>query len=201
MLQDWLMVAPTSRLYAVSYMVFHNNGEANFSVTNCMSHFYMYVPTEATVNLANGIMGHSQVIRIIFCSFPILFHFISNGTSLLLSRSPFQHHLIRCPQISCWFSKGYIWDSWKLWLCWPSKLLFDTTLPDSKQFRLSSNINLSKSTLKEAVVFFFQIYVPYKNYTYQKIHQCFFHVSIHRLKLMTRKWLIEGLPTNLLDLE
>ena len=36
-----------------------------------MSHFSMFVPTKATVKLANGNTGHAQGIRIILCRFPI----------------------------------------------------------------------------------------------------------------------------------
>ena len=39
-------------------------------VKNCMSHFSMFVPTKATVKLANGNTGHDQVIGIILCRFP-----------------------------------------------------------------------------------------------------------------------------------
>ena len=35
-----------------------------------MSHFSMFVPTKATMKLANGNTGHAQGIGIIFCRFP-----------------------------------------------------------------------------------------------------------------------------------
>ena len=35
-----------------------------------MSQFSMFVPTKATVKLANGKMGHAQGIGIILCRFP-----------------------------------------------------------------------------------------------------------------------------------
>ena len=44
--------------------------ERNGSVINCMSQFYMFVPTKATVKLANGKTGHTQGIGIILCCFP-----------------------------------------------------------------------------------------------------------------------------------
>ena len=53
----------------VSNMLFHKDGGANAEVTNCMSNFSMFVPTKATLKLANGITGHAQVIRIILCCF------------------------------------------------------------------------------------------------------------------------------------
>ena len=36
MLQACLLVAPTSRIYTVSVVLFHKYGGANVSVTNCM---------------------------------------------------------------------------------------------------------------------------------------------------------------------
>ena len=64
------MVAPTSKFYTVSIMLFHKYGGANVAVTNCMSHFSMFVPTDSTVKLYNGNTGHAQGIGIILCRFP-----------------------------------------------------------------------------------------------------------------------------------
>ena len=69
MLQAWLVVSPPSNFYTYSTVLFHKNGWANFAVTNCMSHFSMFVPTKSTVKLANINTGHAQGIGI------ILFHF------------------------------------------------------------------------------------------------------------------------------
>ena len=64
------MVAPPSKLYTVSTVLFHKYGGANVEVTNCMSQLSIFFPTEATVKLANGNMVHSQLIDIILCRFP-----------------------------------------------------------------------------------------------------------------------------------
>ena len=64
------MVAPPSKFYTVSNVLFHKYGGANDAVTNCMSHFYMFVSTKATVKLANGNTVHSQVIGVYLCHFP-----------------------------------------------------------------------------------------------------------------------------------
>ena len=64
------MVAPPSKFYTVSTALFHKYGGANVAVTNCMSHFSMFVSTKATVKLANGNTGHAQGIGIILCRFP-----------------------------------------------------------------------------------------------------------------------------------
>ena len=68
-LQAWLVVAPTSKFYTVSTVFFHKYGGVNVSFTKCMSHVSMFVPTKATVKLANGNTGHAQVIGIILCRF------------------------------------------------------------------------------------------------------------------------------------
>ena len=51
-------------------MLFHTYGGANIGVKNCMSQFYMFVPTKSNVKLANENMGHEQVIGIVLC-FPL----------------------------------------------------------------------------------------------------------------------------------
>ena len=63
------MVAPPSKFYTVSTVLFHKDGGANVAVTNFMSHCSMFVPTKATVKLANGNTGHDQRIGIILCRF------------------------------------------------------------------------------------------------------------------------------------
>ena len=70
MLQAWLVVAPPSKFYTVSTVLFHKYGGANVAITNYMSHFSMFVSTKATVKLANGNTGHDQGIGIILCCFP-----------------------------------------------------------------------------------------------------------------------------------
>ena len=70
MLQAWLFFAPTSKFYTVYTVLFHKYGEDNVSVTNCMSHFSMFVLTKYTVKLDNGNTVYSQVIGIILCLFP-----------------------------------------------------------------------------------------------------------------------------------
>ena len=70
MLQAWLVVAPPSKFYTVSTVLFHKYGGANFAFTNFMSHFSMFVSTKATVKLANGNTGHAQGIGIILYRFP-----------------------------------------------------------------------------------------------------------------------------------
>ena len=65
-----MVVYPASIFYTVSTVLFHKYGVANVSVTNFMSHFYMFVPTKSNVKLANGNTGHAQGIGIILCRFP-----------------------------------------------------------------------------------------------------------------------------------
>ena len=65
MLKAWLVVAPPSKFYTVSTVLFHKYVGTNVAVTNFMSHFSMFVPTKATAKLENGNMGYAQVIGII----------------------------------------------------------------------------------------------------------------------------------------
>ena len=70
------MVSPSSILYTVYIVLFHKYVGENVAVTDCMSHFSMFVPTNSHVKLANGNMGHAQVIGIILCHFtscPIIY--------------------------------------------------------------------------------------------------------------------------------
>ena len=69
-IQNLMVVTPTSKLYTVSTLLFHKYRGANFEVTNCKSHFSMFIPTNATVKLANGKTGRAQVIGIILCHLP-----------------------------------------------------------------------------------------------------------------------------------
>ena len=64
------MVAPPSKFYTVSTVLFHKDRGANVAVKICMSHFSMFVPTKSTVKLANENTGHAQGIGIILCRFP-----------------------------------------------------------------------------------------------------------------------------------
>ena len=64
------MAAPFSKLYAVSTVLFHKELGADIAVTNCMSHFSIFVPTKDVVKLDNGNRGDAQEIGIILCHFP-----------------------------------------------------------------------------------------------------------------------------------
>ena len=58
-----------TKVYTISTVLFHKDEGANVAVTNCMSHFSMFVPTKATAKLANRNTGHAQEIGIILCRF------------------------------------------------------------------------------------------------------------------------------------
>ena len=69
MLQSWLVVAPTSKFYTVSIVLFHKYVGVNAEVTNGMLYFSMFVPTKANMKLASVNTGHAQGIGIILCRF------------------------------------------------------------------------------------------------------------------------------------
>ena len=70
MLQDLLVVAPLSKFYTFSAVLFHKYGGENDAVTNFMLHFSMFFPTKSTVKLADVNTLHTQRIGIILCCFP-----------------------------------------------------------------------------------------------------------------------------------
>ena len=63
------MIGPPSIFNTVSTLLFHKDLGANVAVTNCTSHFSVFLPTKAIVKLANGNTGNAQVIGIILCRF------------------------------------------------------------------------------------------------------------------------------------
>ena len=95
------MVAPQTKFYTVSTVLFHKDGRANVAVTNCMSHFSMFFPTKATVILANGNTRHAQGIGIIVCRF--------TNCSIIYTVGPVYYFLV-CPSnnISSGALKFYI---------------------------------------------------------------------------------------------
>ena len=60
-----MVVAPPSRFYTFYTVLFHKYGGENVAVTNCMSHFSLFVPTNSTVKMSNGNTAHAQGIGII----------------------------------------------------------------------------------------------------------------------------------------
>ena len=59
MLQDRLMVASLSIFYTVSNVLFHKDWGENVGATNCMSHFFIFVPTMANVKTDNVNTEHA----------------------------------------------------------------------------------------------------------------------------------------------
>ena len=139
MLQAWLVVAPPSKFYTLSTVLFHKYRGEKVAVKDCMSHFSMFVSTKSTVKMANRNTGHTQGVGIILCRFP--------NFSLIYPVGPVHYfpghpsNTISSGALKCWFSKDYFWNYWTLWICWPSRLFLGITLLDSKQYWLSSNRN------------------------------------------------------------
>ena len=152
-IQYWLLVAPSSKFYTVSNVLFHKDEGANVTVTNCMSNISMFFSTKSTVKLANGNTGHDKVIGAILCHFPNwsiiyplepVYYFPCDPSNTIsscalkfyvgfqrITSEPLEHFLI----------------------IWPSILLLEITPPDSKQYRLSSNINLQSQPSKKKEYF------------------------------------------------
>ena len=155
----------------------------------------MFVPTKATVKLVNGNTWHNQWIGIILCWF--------THCSIIYPVVPIYYFPGHSPNTISSVALNLYVGSQKVAseildhcdFCWPSRLFLEITLPDSKRFKLSSDLNFSDSTFKETGRFMYQLSVPYqKQKISQLIHQIFGHFSIVRIKLMPRKGLTEGLP-------
>ena len=148
---------------------------------------------------ANKISGWKILSRLIH-NVPLIlelsemFYYISIGTSLLFSRLPFQHHLIRCPQILCWIPKVCSWNSLTLWFCWPSRFFLKSP------YKTQNNLDYIQIKIFRVNPHREKNIVVPTGFSLSKqklsliIHQLFGHVSITRLKLMAKKGLIEGLP-------
>ena len=141
MLQAWLVVAASTKFYAVSTVLFHKDGGVNVAVTNWMSHFSMLVPTNSTVKLAHGNTRYAQGIGIILCCFPNCMIIYPVAPVYYFPGHPFNTISSGSLKFYIGFLKVYIWTSWTLWLCWPSRSFLDITLPDSQQSWLSLTRN------------------------------------------------------------
>ena len=79
MLQYLLVVAPPSKIYKNSTVLFYKYGGTNVAVKNCISHFSMFSPTKSTVVFSNENTGHAQGIGVILCRFPNFLIIYPNG--------------------------------------------------------------------------------------------------------------------------
>ena len=200
MLQAWLLVAPPSKFYTVSTVLFHKYRGANVAVTNCMSHFSMFFPTKSNVKLANGNTVNSQGIGIILCRFPnfsIIYlvgpvYYCPGHTSNTISSGALKFYigfknvkyklLEHCdfvdPQGRSWRSPYQTCNN----LDYLHLEIVKINPHRDKNIVVSTFCVLSKQTLS------------------QLIHERFVHVSNTLLKKIARKVLIEGLPENLPEL-
>ena len=199
MIQAWLVVYPTSIVFTVSTVLFHKDGGANVAVTHCMSHFYMFVSTKATVKLANVNTGHAQGIGIILCRF--------TNCSVIYSVGPVYY----CPghpskTISSGAIKFYV--GFKKVTSEPLEF-FDFFDPQGCSWRSPYHTHKNLDYLQLKIVninphrdknIVFPTVCALKKTLSQLIHQIFSHVYITRLKWMARKGLLEGLPENLPEL-
>ena len=114
-------------------------------------------------------------------------HYISSGTVLLFPMSPFQHHLIRCPKLFCWFSDCYVLTSWELLFFLTSRSFLEITLTDSKHLYYLEIEIVRFNPQRNRNILVPNICALSKHNLSQIIHQWFCHVYISRLKPMSRK--------------
>ena len=192
MIQAWLMLAPPSKFYTVSTVLFHKDWGANVAVTNWRSHFSMFIPTKATMKLANGNTGHAQWIGIILCCFTNCSIIYPVGPVYYFTGHPSKTISSGALKFYIGFLKGYIWTSWTLWLFWPSRSFLDITLLDSQQSWLYSTRSCpDQSSQRQESCCPNCLWTFKANSLSQLIHQHFSHVSINRLK---SPWIVRALP-------
>ena len=166
-----------------------------------MSHFSMFVSTSATVKLANRNTVHSQGIGVILCQFTIfsiiypvepVYYFschtpntISPGSIKFyvglknIGSEPLKHSDFVHPQGCYWRSRYHTQNNL-----------------DCLQIKIGIVI-----THRDKNICFQTVYALSKQNILYIIHNHFGHVSFTRLKWMSIKGLMKGLPTNLPDLK
>ena len=196
MLQALVVVSTSSILFTVYIVLFHNYAGENNAVANCMSHFSMFVPTKSDVKLANGNMGHAQVIRIILCNFtncPIIYPVVpvfycpGNPSNTISSgdlkfylgyQNITYEHLEHCDFV---YHQGSSWRS-------PYH---------TRKCRLSSKTLCQSQTLKKKIYCGSNCLWSLKWNISQLIYHYFDQYLITRLRLTAKKLLMKGLTTNI----
>ena len=182
-------------------MLFHKDGGENIAVTNCMSHFSMFVPTKATVKLANGNTVHAQGIEIILYSFPNCLIIYPVGPVYYCPGHPSN-------TFSSCALKFYIsFKRLRLKLLNIVTLLTPKVVLGDHSTRLSAILTIftskfPRSNLTEIRILLSQLSVYFQNKLSLNLYiSVFGHVYITRLKRMSRKGLMEGLPENVPELK
>ena len=128
----------------------------------CITHSYMFVPTNVTVKLANGTMIHAQVIGIILCHFP--------NFPIIYLVGPFCYFPVHPYNTISLVPSNFMFAFKRLPLNLLNIVIFLTLkviLVDHptklKTIYTIFKLKFSKSTLKEIGILWSQPYVTYKN--------------------------------------
>ena len=196
MLPSLLVLNPSSNFFSLYTVFLHKDGGSTFSVTNYMSHFSLFFPIKAIVELANRNTVYSQLFGVALCNFTNCSIIYIVVTVYCCPGQPYNTTSLGSPKFYIGFLK---FASEPLEHCdyLPSRSFLDNTLPYSKQFILSLNINLSKSTLKETVILWLQLYVPHQKRIVISLFTTNLVMSQLSDKKMERKVHMKGLPKNL----
>ena len=171
------MVAPYSKNYTVSTVLFHKYGGSNVGVTICMSYFSVFVTTKANVKLANGNTLYAQSIGIILCCFPNctiiyiqLCQFINFQFTLLIKYYWVTSNVILVfKRLHLNFLKIVIFFTLKVVLGY-HPTIFRTVWTIYKSI-------LSKSNIKVTDILWYQLYVASKNRISLRLFIRYFIVS------------------------
>ena len=201
MLQAWLVATPSSTFYTVYVMLFHKYRGANFSVKNCMPHFSMFVPTKATVKFLMETQDMPKEMR--------LFYVILLTVSLYIWWYQFIIVQVTLPTPSHQVPSNFMRVFKRLHLNLlnivnfvdPQGRSWRSPYQTQKNYNIFKNKFVKVNPQRNRNVFVPTVCTISKQNLSQLINKRFGHVSISRLKLMARKGLMEGLPTNIPDLE
>ena len=139
-LQAWLAVEPPSKCYTVSNALFHKYGGVNVAVTNFMSHFSIFPQPMPLWNWPMEAQDMPKELGLFYVAFLTVRLYIQLGQFIIVQVTlPTLYHQV--PSSFILVKKGYILTSLTLWLCWPSRLFLEITIPESQQSWLSSTQN------------------------------------------------------------
>ena len=200
MLQDWLVVSPSIKFYTVSDVLSRKYGGENFAATNSMAHFYMFVPTKATVKLANGNTWHAQVIGIILrCFLTVLLYIWWNQFIIFQVTLPTPSHQV--PSNFMLVLKRLHLNLLNIIILLTFKFVLGDHHTRLKNIKTIFKSNLSKLTPKETLFFLSQLSVTYQKQSLSDYSSVLWSYLYCQAKINGKKKTYGGSPNPPPDLE
>ena len=145
---------------SVSTVLFHKYGRTNVGVTNCTSHFSMFVPIKANLKLDNGNMGNSQgtgIIYVLFLNSTLYIQWDQFITVQATHTIPSNWETLS----SMLVFKSLCMNLLNIMILWTLKVFLGGRPTRLRTIRNIFNLILSKQTLKETQILWFQLSVYY----------------------------------------